>query len=309
MIENYAVITNCSARKRAGGPVARLAPSELGGGAKQIAARWLIRRSSAPAAMAAGELYVGRAMTESRKVASHLRGPLHIVSAGLGLVAQADRIPNYDLTVGTGNGALGAALAQCGSNPSDWWRELHAVLALPLPLSTRINQKADTLFLVALPSAYIRMLEHDLAQLHDDALDRLRIFTSRMGASLLTERLRRCALPYDERLEGLRGYAGTRSDFPQRAMRHYVEELGGQVLGAQDARQAVKGAMAQLKRPAVPPRTRKSDDEIVTLIRAQWDAHAGSSTRLHRYLRDTALVACEQSRFGDLWRQVKAETQ
>ncbi len=45
------------------------------------------------------------------------------------------------------------------------------------------------------------------------------------------------------------------------------------------------------------------------MLRQQWASHAGSSTRLHRYLRDKAQVACEQSRFVALWRQVRAECQ
>lgn len=307
MIKSFGVITNCSSRKRAGGAVARLAPADLRGGPEQIAARWLVAKASVPLAMSAGQLYLGRAMTESRAVAAQLGGSLHVLSAGLGLVAQDDRIPNYDLTVASGAGALGSALVRYGSGPSDWWRELHARLGAPLPLSECVNHRTHTLFLVALPSAYVGMLKHDLAQLRDSALDRLCIFTSRSGASLLAPRLQRRVLPYDERLEGLKGYSGTRSDFPQRAMRHFVEQLDGHLLDTKRARDAVKRAMAQLEQPIIPQRTRKTDEEIIALIRSQWAAHAGSSSRLHRYLRDTALVACEQSRFGGLWRQVKSE--
>jgi len=158
-----------------------------------------------------------------------------------------------------------------------------------------------------MPSAYMVMLEGDLARIQDKELERLCIFTSSSGARSVAPRLQRCVLPYDERLEGQKGYAGTRADFPQRAMRHFVEEINGHVMDAERAKDAVRETLGLLKKPQVPQRVRKTDPEILELLRAQWDNYDGSSSRLHRYLRDTALVACEQSRFGGLWRQLKAE--
>ena len=43
------------------------------------------------------------------------------------------------------------------------------------------------------------------------------------------------------------------------------------------------------------------------MLHKSWESHGGSSTRLLRYLRDEALVACEQGRFRSLWHQVRAE--
>ncbi|WP_435437095.1 hypothetical protein [Variovorax sp. RB2P76] len=246
-------------------------------------------------------------MSESKAVVSRLAGSLHVVSAGLGLAARDVCVPNYDLTVVQGVGSIAPALAEAGYGPADWWRELNALKGTPLPLSRLINEATRTKFLIALPSTYICMLEHDLERLDVSALDRVCIFTSRAGGGMLTSRLQRCVMRYDERLEGHKRYAGTRSDFPQRAMRHFVEELDGQLLGIESANTAVEHAMAQLKQPVIPQRVRKTDEEIIELIRSAWVEHKGSSTRLHRYLRDAALVACEQSRFRGLWRQVKAE--
>lgn len=309
MIETFGVITNCTSRKRAVGNVARLKSTELHGGPAKIAAHWLAATAKVSPAMPAGELYVGRAMSESRCVASRLNGSLHMVSAGFGFVAKDVFVPNYDLTVVQGSGSIAPALAEAGCGSVDWWRELNALKGTPLPLSHYINRAERTKFLIALPAAYIRMLEHDLEELKERTLDRVCIFTSRSGAAVLAARLKRCVMRYDERLEGHKNYAGTRSDFPQRAMRHFVEELDGQLLSVEDANESVVRAMAQLKQPVIPQRTRKTDDEIVELIRSQWATYEGSSSRLHRFLRDTALIACEQSRFGDLWRRVKEEVQ
>ena len=309
MVERFDIITNCTARKRAVEPVARLRTAELKGGAAKVAARWLQTTATIQASTTAGELYLGRAMSESKAVAAQLAGSLLIISAGLGLVTREQRVPNYDLTVASGAGSLTPSLVQSGSSPADWWQELNALKGTPMPLSNLINRRRDTRFLLALPSTYIEMLGRDLAKIQDSAIERLYIFTSNSGTKHVPERLLRCVLTYDERLEGLPDYAGTRSDFPQRAMRHFVEQLHGHRLTRKCALDAVQESLRMLKKPSVPQRVRKADSQILELIRAQWHNHAGSSSRLHRYLRDTALVACEQARFRSLWRQVKAEIQ
>jgi hypothetical protein len=308
MVERFGVITNCTARKRAIDPVARLQPADLKGGATKIATRWLQATASIDSSTYAGDLYVGRAMSESKAVASQLNGSLHVISAGLGLKAQDELVPNYDITVASGSGSLLPALARANSTAADWWQELNAIKGTPMPLSRLINRCGETRFLLALPSAYVDMLSRDLERIKDEALARLYIFTSSSGAKFVSDRLASCVLTYDERLEGLPGFAGTRSDFPQRAMRHFVEQLQGHRLTHTSAQDAVQACLRSLKRPLIPHRERKSDSEILDLLRAQWTNHGGSSSRLLRYLRDTALVACEQSRFGSLWRQVKAET-
>ena len=248
-------------------------------------------------------------MSESKAIAARLAGSLHIVSAGLGLVAEEDRVPNYDITVATSGGSLTPALARAGSSTADWWQELNARKGTPMPLSRLINRHQGTRFLLALPSTYIEMLGRDLQKIQDGALERLYIFTSSMGSRLVPERLLHCILPYDERLEGHPNYTGTRSDFPQRAMRHFVEQLHGHQLTRTRARQAVQEHMLVLQKPAIPQRMRKSDPEILKLLRAHWHEYAGNSSRLLRHLRDTEVVACEQGRFGRLCRKVKAEFQ
>ena len=66
-------------------------------------------------------------------------------------------------------------------------------------------------------------------------------------------------------------------------------------------------ALSDLKQRTLPQRRRADDDEILQLLRTHWDAYKGQSSRLLRFLRDDALVACEQSRFRALWLQLRAE--
>lgn len=108
-------------------------------------------------------------------------------------------------------------------------------------------------------------------------------------------------LPYDERLEGLPNYAGTRTDFPQRALLHFVQELDGHRRDFGTAHASVLFEMSKLKKPELPVRVKKSDEEIMALLAKNWDKYDGASGRLLRFLRDEKKVACEQSRFRRLW--------
>lgn len=304
---NFGIITNCTARKRAGGQVLHLTQAELNNDPTKIVELWLDRASRSSPVLTVGELYGGRSMTESKAVASHLSATFHVISAGLGLAARDELAPNYDLTIAKGLGSLMPALARAGMSPDDWWQLLNLHKSTPLPLSNLINGLTDTRFLLALPSTYLAMIESDLAHINEAALTRLSIFTSTSGASNLSSRLQQRVIYYDERLEGEKNYAGTRADFPQRAMRHFVHAINGHKLDVKQANEAVSEALSKLKKPVLPKRIRKSDSEITELIRTEWNRYSGNSGQLLRFLRDEALVSCEQSRFSHLRREIQAQ--
>ncbi len=303
------VVTNCTTRKRATDPPVTLSVLARHESLPKLAKRWFAALSKMPRRTTAGELYVGRAMVESKRVARSLGADLYVVSAGLGLVHESDQVPNYDFTASASAGPLQAAL-DCSREPlTNWWSLLIERTATHGSLASVVRVTPDQLVLVALPASYLRLVGADLAAIGNEASQRLRIFTSEAGQAQVPECLRHCVLPYDGRLECVSGYQGTRAEFPQRALRHFVEALAGHELAAGDAHAAVTASLAGLVRRATPVRQRKSDEEITHMLRQQWASHAGSSTRLHRYLRDKAQVACEQSRFVALWRQVRAECQ
>jgi hypothetical protein len=114
-------------------------------------------------------------------------------------------------------------------------------------------------------------------------------------------------MPYDERLEGVVNHKGTRSDFPQRALRHFVTHLKGHELSMNKAKEGVEASMAASVRPTIPLREKVPNERILELIRTHWDRHEGSASKLLRFLRDEAHIACEQSRFSGIWRKVKAD--
>ncbi|WP_250519263.1 hypothetical protein [Caballeronia sp. NCTM1] len=191
-------------------------------------------------------------------------------------------------------------LTHLGKRPSDWWTALTTELGQQRSVRALLENNANSLALFALPGSYIALIADDLASLTQKQLSRVRIITSDHGRTLVPENARHVTLPYDERLEGS-SYVGTRTDFPQRALRHFIETLTGHQLSLDEARASVSAAMFALKKPVIPVRERKTDSEILALLRKNWGRFDGASARLLRYLRDEALVACEQSRFRSLW--------
>lgn len=300
------VITNCTNRKRAPHPPVSLTPLDHSSSLAQLARHWKGILRSAPHSATAGDLYVGRAIVESKRVCRHLGAELYVVSAGLGLVHEAQVVPNYDLSASEEGGVFSSALVTYGKSVEDWWGQLTRIMSRGT-IASLVGASPGRLVLLTLPSSYIRLVARDLARIEPTAAANLRIFTSESGAFGVPSHLRSCVLPYTERLETLDGYDGTRAEFPQRALRHFVCMLGGHRLSLQDAHAAVRQSLSRLHFRSVPQRQKKTDQEIAGLIRQGWDQCNGGSTRLHRYLRDDQLVACEQSRFREIWRQVSAE--
>jgi hypothetical protein len=298
------VVTNCTNRKRIGNDVVTLAAADMSGSLSSVAARWGKAIRKVRPSGQAQDIYVGRGFSEARQVAATLGGTLHIISAGLGVIGAADLIPSYNLTVADGANSLKPLLTQLGKNPSDWWTALSKELGKERSVRALLERNADALALFALPGSYIALITEDLASLTETQLSKVRIITSDHGRSLVPEQARHVVLPYDERLQGS-SYAGTRTDFPQRALRHFIETQAGHQLSLDDARKAVSAAMLTLKKPVIPVRERKTDSEILTLLHKNWHRFDGASARLLRYLRDEALVACEQSRFRNLWCHLK----
>lgn len=303
------MLTNCTSRKRTTkptGPAVRfssLSRQEFGS-IESLALRWHREVGRVASTVHASDLYMGRSVSEAQKAAADMQAELMFVSAGLGLVSANDHVPNYDLTVASGQNSLAPVLNRLSLSSAAWWAALRVARKTPNSIIDLLADCAVTKIFVALPSSYMEMIEGDLRACPTESANKLRIFTSTRGIAYVPERLRPFVMPYDERLEGTE-YAGTRSDFPQRALRHFVKELRAQRLSAAKAQQAVQHALEPLVAPMLPARTKATDEMIVALLRRHWKKHSGSSTRLLRVLRDELLIACEQSRFRRLWHSVR----
>lgn len=298
------VITSCTKRKRRGArPEANCAPRPSPP-LSTFAADWMGWVDSQPVVAPAVDYYCGTGFSRACRTASEINGRLFVVSAGLGLVDAAVPVIDYDLTVTSGGRSLSGLLKRSGATAADWWIALSTAKGAANPLSTLIRRH-EGIALIALPSVYCDLVRDDLARLTATEAKCLRLFTSEVGARLMPERLRPFVMPYDDRLEGT-AHAGTRADFPQRCLHHFVSVLSGHSVGLKRARSLVEASMQESQKPALRRGARRTDEEVAELIRTNWVRFSGQSSRLLRFLRDDAQIACEQGRFRTIWAAVRS---
>jgi hypothetical protein len=304
----FLVVTVCSNRKRVE-PEAQLRASDLEcGRVADVAVEWLRRIADAKRLIPANQLYCGRAFAEAVVCAKVVRGSLFVVSAGLGFVEGNIKVPSYSLSIVPGSPDSVLAKLEGERLPVAWWRQI-SLNAISKTFRAVLSQHKDALVLVALPSAYLRMVETDLIQLPMALRDRLRLFVYG-GEKAIHESLQCLVMPYDNRLDGVDSpIRGTRTDFPQRAMRHFVETVLPKIPrgSAEQHTRSVESVLAGWIAPCTPERSRATDREIVELIQENWHSVAGQSGRMLRFLRDDLGVACEQGRLARLFRAVRAE--
>lgn len=287
------LITTCTRRKRAlpneNAHFRKIPRGEVNAAAQQ----WLERLSSLGSTTRADQLYSGRAFAEARRAADHLNAPLKIVSAGLGLIDAESEVPSYEATIALGS--LDSISSHLNVTPEQWWAALKQCRRFQWPSD-------EALLLVAASGPYLRMIEQDLLTL---PINRLRIFT-RTQTGALPPALRAAVMPYDSRLDAGNGRPGTIADFAQRALAHFAEYiLPCAPMG--DLNEHTRLVLSHLG-PLVSPTKRvgrkATDDEIRTAISIHYDSVGGQSSQMLRKLRDELGIACEQSRFRDLFKGV-----
>jgi len=303
LFSSHFVLTSCTSRKRGREECLRLTTSHIGRDLRETAGRWIQALAEREQLSPALSRYLGRSIAEAKLAASFLDAQMYVASAGMGLISGESLIPQYDLTVSGNNSALQTVLDRHGATTSQWWDAVCPTGGI----SELLAKNSQTLILAALPASYISMIAQDLMRSDPHDLSRLRIFTSRAGFDALPPVLAKNVMPYDERLESIPGCAGTRADFPQRALRHFVTQVGGHLLDVESGRLKINQLLSTYKAPQSIARQRASDDHIKKLIDKQWATASGKGSTLLRFLRDVEFVACEQSRFARLWHEVRIE--
>jgi hypothetical protein len=305
---SYLVITNCTGRKaHPPDPKLRVAPKLTSQkDIRECASVWANNVKNAKHLHKAESLYQGRSIIDSNAVRNALNAHFYVISAGLGLVSSQDLIPSYELTVVDGS-PFGKQLQKQGYSNQDWWKKLNGALKKTnSPLKKMISEVDYKQVFIALPSTYLEMIQDDLWGAEPKLLGRVLIFTSTYGTQFIPKEWRHHALPYDERLEDTKsGYAGTRSDFPQRAMRHFLETVWTPKDSLEINIKKTSQNLKKLQKPTLPARRRVDDAQILRIIKKNWKSKLGNSRDLLRYIRDEALVSCEQSRFQKLCSQVR----
>jgi hypothetical protein len=244
----------------------------------------------------ASQLYAGRAFQEALSASKAADAKFLIVSAGLGLIAAEAEVPAYDLTLAaTSEDAIGKKFK---ASAADWW------LAISDERDAA-EQLGDGLIIAALSRPYLTMVAKQWSAWPEERLARLRLLSKELPRDLPAA-LARAWMPYDDRLDEIAGFAGTQADFAQRALHHFVKEVGRPDLSVQEHQAIVAQSLSNLTPRSIPTRERFDDEAITAMIHRDWDLVGGRSGAMLRHLRDGLLVACEQGRFKLLFKAAAA---
>lgn len=291
------VITTCTHRKKIRPQVEATAVSLPLARQDVAVSAWFERLEASAAVARARELYAGRGFGLAVQAAAAANAKLCVLSAGLGLVEASQRVPSYGLTVTPGRPESLPDKVSGEFDPAAWFS---AVLGGPYSRRWTDVIGCSGRILLTLSRPYAEMVGASLLELDGDILSRLRIFGAALSGALPAE-LGPSVTPYDRRLDAI--LPGTRVDFSQRALSHFVNSVLPNV-GTGDRDSDFAEVAAALKHATAPERKRRprrSDEEILRLISARLDEQTGIGGIL-RALRHEEGVACEQSRFTRLYR-------
>src|SRR5882762_7501776 len=174
-------ITNCTARKALSAPRLLRARSMHKGSLKEIAKEWKRRLGEADERVEAMNLYQGRAYCEAVKAARLARTPLCVISAGMGLITETDRISPYSLTISDRHADSIANRVMDGAafSPSQWWAALRSGGIGRRSLAEVVAKSKETHFVLAVSSVYLALVAEDLLDLKKRDLDRVRLIGPR----------------------------------------------------------------------------------------------------------------------------------
>jgi hypothetical protein len=311
MKARIALITTCTNRKTGTVPKALMARNLPVLPPAALAKEWVNRLKRSETRVQASELYCGRAFRESEACAAENRADLQIISAGYGLIGAHDLISPYNLTVAVGTvDSLGRGGRQPeGVPPDQWWLRVNAAFGRRYPLSTLVRDAPDRLYVLAVSGPYLELISRDLEALPESLLRRVRIIGPQLRPLATQARWSAVVLGYDDRLDGPDSNCrGTRSDFPQRAARHFLRTVGQRRAHAsvEEHRQIIEKALSGWRAPKRIDRPRYTDEELRTVIDRMWKQTGGQVGRGLRLLRDSKKIACEQGRFKRLFWEVAA---
>jgi hypothetical protein len=308
-----AIITSCTNRKRIlPGPL--LCASNLPvSDQNSLLLAWKNCVKQSSDRVQADALYCGRGFAEIRNIIKNdheIR--FWIVSAGLGLIGGEEKVPSYNLTISpsTKDSIQNKLINGSKFDLRSWWCGVNNQLNnLKTPLASLIRAQKGTIFVISLPKSYLDFVASDLFSLEESCWCRIRFLGSN-SISSVPQKAQELVMPYDERFDGPDSInPGTRADFSQRIARHFVENILSNNLCSsyKEHTKAVQDFLRPMRFPLQVKRTQKSNVEIESIILKKWNDAGGSSAKMLRILRDNELVACEQSRFANIFRQLKSK--
>ena len=301
-----AIITNCSKSKKQKATQGLMATNLKPGSLEQVSSEWSNKVNEFTSKnLTAKDQYVGRSFKEVKKIGEVQRFDWYIISAGLGLIPSEKKIPSYDLTITNGSSNSIVQKLTCDSGISDWWQKVNEVFEKgSFPIAELINKNKDTLFLIALTKSYFNMISTEFSEIHDKS--NIRLFGYRDSNNLHSS-IKKLFLPYSSSFDGPDSEnIGIKNDFPRRVMRHYVEQVIGQ-LNEPDFEKESKNVDEYLSKKAPPKilnNKKFEDDYIIEKIKIFNRGDYPSHRQLLKHFRHELGIACEESRFKKLFREV-----
>lgn len=261
------------------------------------------------------DLYQGDHWSSSVAATEIARGQdvgvaLWVCSAGFGLIPGEAELPPYAATFSTNSpNTISRNLENVG-DPSFANRQWWSLLAekefgeKPRSLSELFEAYSSDTFVLILSQTYMNAVSDDLRE----ALPKLSaqgdcaVFSVGGGGG---EGLEPYVVPGDARLQ--REVGGTLTALNARFARRCLDSIPASAWNSSAWKQFAADLMEQLPPYSSPKRTPMSDDEVLEFITtALQDDPSWSKTRLLRHLRQVEGKACEQKRFGNLFKGVKS---
>ena len=295
------IITNCTSRKRKSVP----SMCKIGGfesaNVSDLADKWITTLVETNERSLAETLYCGRVFTEVKCAVALLDAKLFITSAGLGLIDSTQKVPPYSSTISKGSSDYVLDKLTEG-NVSDWWDALNR----KSPFSVAFTTYPYELILIAMSLPYFRLIEQQLIELNASEKSKLRLFL-RVNKNDISSCLLPYLMPYDERFDSQNGpNRGTLNDFPQRALRHFVESILTNTSNhsCENHSVLVEDVLKELQPYKIIAGAKCTDDEISDLILKYRSKCLSSPSKMLRFFRDSLGIACEQKRFQRLFHNV-----
>lgn len=288
------IVVNCTERKSQVPSPELCVRSLPEGTSKKRFATWRRRVEEAAPSAVLNDLYQGEAWQQAKGLATDATDlgftvKLLIASAGLGLREALSKGPAYAATFATGHPDT---VAPSGTASRTWWKSL-----AELDAAGTLSETADDRVLLVLSDSYARAMDDDLTALASRGGDFLLV-----GGARAVEGMPR--LPADASLR--RALGGTASSVSLRMARRWLAERSTTDLySPNDAAKWNRWAQS-VSHTEHFDRTPVSDAEVRRLIRAIKSRDPSlSATRALRKVRDSG-IACEQKRFGQLFRTTTA---
>lgn len=312
MKRKIAIIATCTNRKTKAPNEPLFGRSLPKGDQEGLLLNWVQRIRNVEETFYARKLYCGRGFSEIVKIKSSTAAQIWIISFGMGLIDDDKPIPAYQITLTrpSEDSILNKVVPNYSFNSSDWWNGINQQLyGTKNPIANLICNHKDTVFVISVSQAYLKLVMSDLFSLQDHDLSRVRIVGPPHPRDLPLQYIH-LWMPYDDRFDGPTSpNPGTRSDFSQRIARHFIENvlIPHPLSTAEDHGRLVQKIMGTMNRAMQIKRRVVSDKEIANIISINWDLAKGSCARMLRVLRDNEKVACEQGRFAAIFRKIKTE--